>query len=191
MAKRNRSGLDEDVVTMSTVRELLENQKKEFTGLMELQERNFKSFIETVTVTTNRRLDDLIREVQDVKGSLQYSKREIGGAKISFEQQEERITGIESKISQLRSNKDENSHMLRLFVRGLDGKTTTVRICKDATVDQLYRRVRHAQGNELPLTRMRILYKGLQVPYGCDRYLSDYDVEIESTIFVAQSQVGE
>ncbi|CAH1256730.1 Hypp1710 [Branchiostoma lanceolatum] len=63
MAKRKPGGLDEVVVTMSTVRELLDNQKKEFTGLMELQERNFKSFIETVTVTTNRRLDDLIREV--------------------------------------------------------------------------------------------------------------------------------
>ncbi|CAH1267122.1 Hypp3964 [Branchiostoma lanceolatum] len=191
MAKRNRNGLDEDVVTMSTVRELLENQKKEFTGLMELQERNFKSFIETFTVTTNRRLDDLIREVQDVKGSLQYSKKEIGGAKIAFQEQEERITGIESKISQLRSNKDESSHMLRLFVRGLDGKTTTVRICKDATVDQLYRRVRHAQGNELPLNRMRILHKTWQLSYGCDRYLSDYDVENESTIFVHPVLVGD
>ncbi|XP_066279987.1 uncharacterized protein [Branchiostoma lanceolatum] len=191
MAKRKRSGLDEDVVTMSTVRELLENQKKEFTGLMELQERNFKSFIETVTVTTNRRLDDLIREVQDVKGSLQYSKKEIGGAKIAFQQQEERITGIESKIAQLRSNKDKNSHMLRLFVIGQDGKTTTLMICKDATVDQLFRRIRHAQGNKLPLNRMRIVYGVKQLQYGCGEYLSDYYIQNESRLHVVIRLAGD
>ncbi|CAH1256729.1 Hypp1709 [Branchiostoma lanceolatum] len=189
MAKRKPGGLDEVVVTMSTVRELLDNQKKEFTGLMELQERNFKSFIETVTVTTNRRLDDLIREVQDVKGSLQHS--EIGGAKIAFQQQEERITGIESKIAQLRSNTDKNSHILRLFVIGQDEKTTTLMICKDATVDQLFRRVRHAQGNKLPLTMMRIFYRARQLQYGCGVYLSDYHVPNESSLEVFPGQVGE
>ncbi|XP_035663804.1 polyubiquitin 11-like [Branchiostoma floridae] len=180
MAKRKRAGdADEDVVTMSTLRELLDNQKKELTGLMEVQERNFRSFMETVMVTTNRRLDDLIREVQDVKGSLQYSQGEIGGAGTRCrEEQEQRIAKIESQFAKLRAE----SNILHLYVKGITGKTTVLRIHKDATVDKLFRKI--SKGNRIPPEDLRILYTTKQLEYGGDKYLSDYDVKDGSTLFV-------
>ncbi|XP_078589142.1 uncharacterized protein LOC144869591 [Branchiostoma floridae x Branchiostoma japonicum] len=183
MAKRKRTGdPDEDVVTMSTLRELLDNQKKELTGLMEVQERNFRSFMETVMVTTNRRLDDLIREVQDVKGSLQYSQGETGGAGTRCkEEQEQRIAKIESQVAKLRTE----SNIWQLFVKEIDGKTTSLRIHKDAAVDQLYRRI--SKGNKIPPEQMRIIYLAKtfkELEYSGDKYLSDYDVEDGSTLHV-------
>ncbi|KAI8512571.1 hypothetical protein Bbelb_092100 [Branchiostoma belcheri] len=173
MAKRKRNGFDseEDVVTMSTLRELLDNQKREFTSLMEVQQKNFNSFMETFMVTTNKRLDDIVREVQDAKGSLQYSQREID--------QDQRITEIESKIVELRS--DVDCSMLTLFFDGLSRKRTVVKIHKDATVDKLFWKV-------IEKTKMteafQLLYEPQQLEYGSGKYLSDYDMEDKSTIFV-------
>ncbi|XP_035663805.1 polyubiquitin 9-like [Branchiostoma floridae] len=188
MAKRKRTGdPDEDVVTMSTLRELLDNQKKELTGLMEVQERNFRSFMETVMVTTNRRLDDLIREVQDVKGSMQYSQGDTGGAGTPCkEEREQRIAKIESHVAQLRA--DYESNILRLLVKGLDGKTTVIRIHKDATVDRLCREV--SQRHNIPLGQMRILYTTKQLEYGAGKYLSDYDIQDKSTLFLVLRLCG-
>ncbi|XP_035684746.1 uncharacterized protein LOC118421530 isoform X1 [Branchiostoma floridae] len=101
-SENKHSEPEEDVVTMSTVRELLDDQKKDFTSLMDLQAKNFKSFIQTVMETTNRRLDDIIRDVEDVKGSLQNSQREIVDLKASSDQHHGRISDIEWEFCQLR-----------------------------------------------------------------------------------------
>ncbi|XP_078667853.1 uncharacterized protein LOC144909641 [Branchiostoma floridae x Branchiostoma belcheri] len=182
MAKRKRNGLDseEDIVTMSTLRELLDNQKREFTSLMDLQQKNFNSFMETFMVTTNRRLDDIVREVQDVKGSLQCSQREIGGADTSHLDQDQRITEIESKIVELRSDMD--CSMLTLFFDGLSRKRTVVKIHKDATVDKLFWKI--SQENKMAPKQYNIIYQTKLLAYGRGKYLSDYDIKDESTLQV-------
>ncbi|XP_019626445.1 PREDICTED: uncharacterized protein LOC109471538 isoform X2 [Branchiostoma belcheri] len=183
MAKRKRNGLDseEDVVNMSTLRELLDNQKREFTTLMDLQQKNFNSFMETFMVTTNRRLDDIVREVQDVRGSLQCSQKEIGGADTSHLDQDQRITEIESKIVELRA--DVDCSMLTLFVKGLQGKTHIVRIHKDATVDKLFWKIRvKTKMTHIPPESIRIIYSTRQLDFDRGKYLSDYDIRDESTL---------
>ncbi|XP_019626444.1 PREDICTED: polyubiquitin-like isoform X1 [Branchiostoma belcheri] len=190
MAKRKRNGLDseEDVVNMSTLRELLDNQKREFTTLMDLQQKNFNSFMETFMVTTNRRLDDIVREVQDVRGSLQCSQKEIGGADTSHLDQDQRITEIESKIVELRA--DVDCSMLTLFVKGLQGKTHIVRIHKDATVDTLYRKI--SEKCKIPLKLCRVLLENRckQLEYGMGKYLSDYNLRDGSTLHIIMRLLG-
>ena len=76
---------DEESLTLTTVHELLEQQKTFFKDLMNQQESNFKSFVKMfVDATTlwhpfgnvvNPRVDNILKDVQDIKNSLQYSQK--------------------------------------------------------------------------------------------------------------------
>ncbi|CAH1272388.1 Hypp4841 [Branchiostoma lanceolatum] len=99
-----RSEPEETVVTKSAVRKLLDNQKKELSNLMGLQQKNFKSFIQTVMATTNRRMDDIVREVEEVTGSLQNSQKEIVDLKATSDVLDDKIFDLEGEILQLECN---------------------------------------------------------------------------------------
>ncbi|XP_028836920.1 calcium-binding protein 1-like isoform X2 [Denticeps clupeoides] len=69
---------DEDsLVTLSMVYELLDQQQFFYKELIELQERNYKSFLQMLVDSSNTRMDNLVKEVQDVKNSLQANRTEL------------------------------------------------------------------------------------------------------------------
>ncbi|XP_066285802.1 protein unc-13 homolog C-like [Branchiostoma lanceolatum] len=65
MAPEKGANSEDDHVSLSIVKELLE-----------LQERNFKSFLDTIVESTHKRMDNLIREVQEIKDSLHFTQKE-------------------------------------------------------------------------------------------------------------------
>lgn len=69
--------IDEDSLSITTVHELLDQQKSFFKDLIEQQERNYKSFIQMFMDSTNIRIDNIMKDVQDLKNSLQYSQAEL------------------------------------------------------------------------------------------------------------------
>lgn len=52
-------------------------QRTFYDEMLNRQEANFRSFIQIVLDSANNRIDTLVREVQDLKTSLQYSQKDI------------------------------------------------------------------------------------------------------------------
>lgn len=67
----------EEFVSLSQVRDLLSQQKDLFTQLLQQQESNFKTVVELLVNNVNNRIDQLTRETQELKCSLQFSQKEI------------------------------------------------------------------------------------------------------------------
>ncbi|KAK6304600.1 hypothetical protein J4Q44_G00251860 [Coregonus suidteri] len=69
---------DDDLVSLSMVYELLDQQQFFYKELIEQQERNYKSFLQMLVDSTNSRIDSVVKEVQDMKNGLQITKTELG-----------------------------------------------------------------------------------------------------------------
>ncbi|XP_066282946.1 uncharacterized protein [Branchiostoma lanceolatum] len=70
----------------------------------------------------------------------------------------------------------------QLFVVGLGGGTTIIRIHGDATVDELINAI--SASNNIPPEAQRVLYTTKQLEYGRGKRLSDYNMQDQSTLFV-------
>ncbi|CAH1228663.1 UBC [Branchiostoma lanceolatum] len=77
---------------------------------------------------------------------------------------------------------EEGNDIWQLFVKGLEGKTMLIRIHKDATVDELINKI--SERNNIPPDVQRILYTTKQLEYGAGKYLSDYHMHDNCTLFV-------
>lgn len=65
---------DDAVVTMSTLTQLLDQQKEFYKDMLQQQQENFKSFIPIIMDGNTKRLDGVIRDVQELKTSLQFTQ---------------------------------------------------------------------------------------------------------------------
>lgn len=78
MPKSKQSPCDDDsLVTMSTVNQLLEQQREFYKELLQQQQENFKGFVQLILDGTNKRLDGVIRDVQELKTSLEFSQDKL------------------------------------------------------------------------------------------------------------------
>jgi hypothetical protein len=75
---------------------------------------------------------------------------------------------------------------MQIFIKLLDGKTKTIEIRQDDSVELLMERVKEIIG--MPLKYQRLLYGGKQLDP--DRFLSDYGVTPESTIHLVARLLG-
>lgn len=73
----------EDYVTMAQVRELLDQQKDFYKTLLEQQERSFKTCVQVIVDSSNKRIDDLIKQIYDFKMSLEMTQKEVDDYKAS------------------------------------------------------------------------------------------------------------
>ncbi|XP_077983853.1 uncharacterized protein LOC144438620 [Glandiceps talaboti] len=73
-------------------------------------------------------------------------------------------------------------NLWQLFIYGLQGKVTPIEIHKDASVDDLLRKI--SEWNQIPEETQRVLYAGKQLEYGNSKYLTDYHIENNSNLFV-------
>lgn len=68
---------EEDLYSLPMIYELLDQQKSFFKDLIEQQERNFKTFVQLFMDSTNQRMDNIMKHVQDIKMSLQFSQKDV------------------------------------------------------------------------------------------------------------------
>lgn len=54
--------------------------------LLTQQENNYKGFVQILFDSTNKRMDNMIKKVQDLKISLQYSQKEVEDLKETFKE---------------------------------------------------------------------------------------------------------
>lgn len=67
----------EDAVSMTQVRELLEQQKDFYKALLQQQETNFKSCVEIMVDSSNKKVGELMSLVIDLKASLEFTQKEF------------------------------------------------------------------------------------------------------------------
>lgn len=66
----------EEAVLLSQVRDLLNQQKDWFMELLQQQESNFKTVVDILVNNVNKWIDQLTKETQELKCSLQFSQRD-------------------------------------------------------------------------------------------------------------------
>lgn len=67
----------EEHVSMSQMRELLDQQKDFYRTLLEQQEKSFKTCVQIIVDSSNKRIDELSKEVYDLKVSLEMTQKEF------------------------------------------------------------------------------------------------------------------
>ncbi len=65
---------DDPLVTMRKLTQLMEQQREFNREMLHQQKDNFKSFVQLIADGTNKRLDGVIRDIQDVKASLGFTQ---------------------------------------------------------------------------------------------------------------------
>lgn len=73
--------VEEDMLSQSMVYDLLDDQEHYFWELIQQQERNYRAFLQFLMDTSSNRMDNLVREMQDLRNSLQQTKAELAEVK--------------------------------------------------------------------------------------------------------------
>lgn len=72
---------EDELVSLSTVYDLLDEQQHCYTELLQQQERNYRAFLQVLMDSSSSRMDSLVREVQDLRNCLQSTKTELAEVK--------------------------------------------------------------------------------------------------------------
>lgn len=91
--KAGGSTVEDSGVSLSHVKDLLNKQKETYKQLLQQQENGFKCFVQKLIDSTNKRMDDLTREVQDMN-SLQFSQCQLDELK----QENGKMTAIRKSL---------------------------------------------------------------------------------------------
>lgn len=103
---------DDGFVTMSMLTQLLDQQKEFYKDMLQQQQENFKSFIQIIMDGNTKRLDGVIREVQELKTSLQFTQGMMDELKASNQVIDSRIKTFESTMEIIRQEMDAVSNKL-------------------------------------------------------------------------------
>lgn len=72
---------EDDLVSLSTVYDLLDEQQHYYKELIQQQERNYRAFLQMLMDSSSSRMDSLVREMQDLRSLAQRTKSELAEVK--------------------------------------------------------------------------------------------------------------
>ncbi len=72
---------EDELVSLSTVYDLLDEQQHYYKELIQQQERNYRAFLQMLMDSSSSRMDGLVREMQDLRNCLQRTKAELAEVK--------------------------------------------------------------------------------------------------------------
>lgn len=72
---------EEELVSLSTLYDLLDEQQHYFRELLGQQERSYRAFLQMLMDASSGRVDNLLREMQDLRTCLQRTKSELAEMK--------------------------------------------------------------------------------------------------------------
>lgn len=72
---------EDELVSLSTFYDLLDEQQHYYKELIQQQERNYRAFLQMLMDTSASRMDSLVRDMQDLRSCLQRTKAELAEVK--------------------------------------------------------------------------------------------------------------
>lgn len=97
---------DESFVTMTVLTIMLEQQKEFYKVLLSQQQEHFKCFIQVFMDGTNKRLDGVIRNVQDLKTSLEFTQEKME-RKSSHTEMDAKLNSVEKGLAGYKQDVDD------------------------------------------------------------------------------------
>lgn len=89
---------DDTVVTMGVLTHMMDQQREFYKEMLKQQQDNFKSFIQIIMDGNAKRLDGVIRDVQELKTSLQFTQGIMDEMKAKKNDIDIKIRSFESSI---------------------------------------------------------------------------------------------
>ncbi len=80
---RNANNSNKDNISLAQVQELLDQEKAHLKELMLQQENCYKTFTQLIMISMNQRVDEVMKEVQDLKISVQFIQKEVDDLKVN------------------------------------------------------------------------------------------------------------
>lgn len=90
---------DDDLVNAEALKEMLDQQKEFYVEMLNRQEATFMNFTKMIMESTTSRIDGLMKELQEVKSSLQFSQGQID----DLREIEKKISSLETQLQALPS----------------------------------------------------------------------------------------
>lgn len=97
---------EDDLVSLSTVYDLLDEQHYYYKELIHQQERNYRAFLQVMMDASSSRTDSLVREMQDLRNSLQRTKAELADVKKQASQNGKRAECLAESLVTVREALD-------------------------------------------------------------------------------------
>lgn len=89
---------DDEYVSLTQVLELLHQQKEMFSALLRQQQENFQGFVKLLMDSTNTKMEEITREIQEIKTSLQFTQKDVDDRKADNAKQTEHCNSMQSDI---------------------------------------------------------------------------------------------
>uniref|UniRef100_A0AAV2JHX3 Uncharacterized protein n=1 Tax=Knipowitschia caucasica TaxID=637954 RepID=A0AAV2JHX3_KNICA len=121
--------VEDDLVSLSTVYDLLDEQQHFYKELIQQQERNYRAFLQMVMDSTSSRMDSLVREMQDLRNCLQRTKSDLSEVKRHGVQNSKRTECLAEGLVMVREALDgQTMKESRSGVRPADPKRSGLRL---------------------------------------------------------------
>ncbi|KAL7381408.1 hypothetical protein ABVT39_005164 [Epinephelus coioides] len=89
---------DEEDISLSQVTDFKQQQKDMFTALLHQQQEDLKGFVQIIVDSTNSSLDAISRDIQKVKVSLRFTKKEVDDLKADSSKWTKRCDTMQADI---------------------------------------------------------------------------------------------
>lgn len=121
---------DDELVSLSTVYDLLDEQQHCYKELIQQQERNYRAFLHVLMDTSASRMDSLVREMQDLKTCLQRTKAELAEVKKQGVQNSKRAECLAEGLVIVRGALDGLSIKTGITGQGAGGRGLDLKQCR-------------------------------------------------------------
>lgn len=113
---------EDELVSLSTVYDLLDEQQHHYKELIQQQERNYRAFLQMLMDSSSSRMDSLVREMQDLRNCLQRTKTEVAEVKKQAVQNSKRAECLAEGLVMVRGALDGLSVKPGVTGRGAEGR---------------------------------------------------------------------
>lgn len=113
---------EDDLLTVSMLYDLLDEQHYYYKELIHQQERNYRAFLQVMMDASSSRTDSLVRELQDLRNCLERTKAELADVKKQASQNGKRAQCLAESLVTVRDALDGLSSKVAAGGKGVNVK---------------------------------------------------------------------
>lgn len=122
--------VEDELVSLSTVYDLLDEQQNYYKELIQQQERNYRAFLQMLMDVSSSRMDSLVREMQDLRNCVQRTKAELAEVKKLGDQNSKQTECLAEGLVMVRGALDGLSIKTGITGGGAVGRGLDLKQCR-------------------------------------------------------------